>query len=103
MGSPDYCYKSILTEFILLNTRMKPLYKELNPDTLANKTIDQLEEISLRFYNKNKLYSIYLMGCSVGGFIAEWQKCNDMLNACCSAMGQIEELLDISDDDIEED
>lgn len=103
MGSPNYCYESILTEFILLNTRTKPPYEELNPDTLADKTVEELEETALEFYNKNKLYSIYLMGVSVGEFTTDWQENNDMLNACCGAMCWVEELLGISDNDDEDD
>lgn len=98
MGSPEYCYKSILKDFILCNNKFTKQYKNLEENILPSKTIEELEGMALKYYKKNKDYSIFLMGACVEGFIYEWDECNDMLNACAGAIGDIQDLFNIDED-----
>ena len=99
MGSPEFCYRSILKDFILCNNKLTKQYKNLEENILPNKTIEELEQMALGYYYKNKDYSIFLMGACVQGFIEKWDESNDMLNACAGAIGDIQDLFGIKDDE----
>lgn len=99
MGSPEFCYRSILKNFILCNNKPIKQYKNLEENILSNKTTKELEKIALDYYKGNKDCSIFLMGACVQAFIDEWDECNDMFNACAGAIGDIQDLFNIKDDE----
>lgn len=97
MGSPSYCYKAILEDFIYRYNNFNENNKEIN-NTILNKNVKELENIVLTCYNQNKNYSIFLMGICVDSFINKWYNCGDMINACLSAISEIENLFEINEE-----
>lgn len=98
MGSPIYCYKEILKDFILCNHKLKKDYDEIKKN-LCNQTVEELENMSLKYYNTNKDYAIFMMGVCTSHFLDEWQENNDMVNACAGAIGYIYDLFNIKDEE----
>lgn len=97
MGCPEYCYQSILKNFILCNNRFTKQYKKLEEDILPNKNTEELEKIALEYYNKNKNYSIFIMGACCNAFLDEWHENIDMINAAAGAISDIQDLFYIDE------
>lgn len=98
MGSPEFCYRSILKDFILYNSDSQKQYKFLEEDILSDKTTKELEEIALKYYKENKDYSLFLMGTCTQAFICKWNECNDIINACAGAISDIQDLFHINEE-----
>ena len=98
MGSPEFCYKEMMKNYILLSVgTSKSLRKRFNDDTLKDKSIDELESIIKQFNRNHSSYSHFIAGMATNQFLSEWSESNDMINASFGALGDLMELVGVYD------
>lgn len=95
MGSPTACYKEILRSYIMQNVRWSKYEKEFTEDYLLTLSEDELEELAGQFNQQHEKYACFVMGAATANFLNHC--CNDEMNACASAIGDIYYLLGIKD------
>ncbi len=99
MGSPSYCYKEFMREYVRVNTRMSKYEKVYTDEYLGSLGEEELEDLVRRFNKSHKSYSHFTAGIAVAHCTEEWHNSCDMLNASAGAIGDFMELLGIYDSD----
>ena len=106
MGSPSYCYREFMREYIRVNVTMSKLSKVYTEEYVNSLSEEELEKEVRKFNRTYKAYGAFLGGVAVAHCIEEWNNSCDMLNASAGAIGGFQELLGIyepNDVDFEED
>ena len=99
MGSPSYCYKQYMREYVRLNMVWSKYEKVYTDEYLNSLNEEELESLVRQFNKSHKSYSHFLAGVAVAHCQLEWQNCNDMLNASGGAIGEFMELFGIYEPD----
>lgn len=95
MGSPSACYQSILRKYIMQNVRWSKYEKEFTEDYLLTLSEEELEELASQFNQRHEKYACFMMGAATANFLNEC--CNDEVNACAAAIGDLYYLLGIKE------
>lgn len=100
MGNPEFCYKEMMKNYIMFSVGFsKSLNERFSPDTLKNKSIEELESIIKQFNRSHSSYSHFVAGMAVNQFIADWNENTDMLNAAGGGISEMMELVGVYDPD----
>ena len=100
MGSPEYCYKQYLREYIRINSRLiKRLEERFNDEALENMSLEELEEAAKLFNKSHKMYAAFTAGVAVAHCDETWDHIVDIMNASAGAIGDIMDLIGIYDPD----
>ena len=99
MGSPSYCYKQYLKQYVKLNVVWSKYEKVYTDEYLNSLNEEELESLVRQFNKSHKSYSHFLAGVAVAHCQDEWKDCNDMLNASGGAIGEFMELFGIYEPD----
>ena len=97
MGSPTICYEEILKNYIMQNIRWSKYEKEFTEDYLSTLSTEELEKLVHKFNQQHEKYACFMMGAATANFLNDC--CNDELNACAAAIGDIYDLLKIKEPD----
>lgn len=99
MGSPSYCYRQYLKEYVRLNIVWSKYEKVYNEEYLNSLNEEELESLVRQFNKSHKSYSHFLAGVAVAHCQEDWKDSNDMLNASAGAIGEFMELVGVYDPD----
>lgn len=100
MGNPFWCYEEILKETIRLGT--DELSVEKNEEKLKDKSIEELETIVKNGLSCNYPLKCFYAGFAVSEFMSKNKDYGDILNACCSSISMVYDLLNIKEEDDED-
>ena len=95
MGSPSYCYRKYLEQYVKLNIVFTKYDKIYTDEYLKSLSEEELEGLVKQFNKSHKSYSHFLAGVAVAHCNKEWKDCCDMLNASGCAIGEFMELMGI--------
>lgn len=99
MGSPSYCYKAFLREYVKVNIGFSKYEKIYTDEYLKGLNEEELEDLVRRFNKSHKSYSHFTAGVAVAHCLNEWGNNGDTLNASACAISEFMELLGIYDSD----
>ena len=99
MGSPSYCYKKFMEEYIRINVHLTKYEKKYTEEYLKGLTEEELEDL-VKCFNKNyKSYAAFTAGIAIAHCTREWEHLGDILNASAGAIGEFMELIGVYDPD----
>ena len=99
MGSPSYCYRKFMEEYVRINVRLSKYEKIYTEDYLKTLSEKELEDLVKRFNKTYKGYGAFTAGVAVAHCTEEWHNSCDMLNASAGAIGEFMELVGVYDPD----
>lgn len=97
MGSPEYCYKKIMIEYILINVKITKYESIYTEEYLKTLSTEELEDLVKHFNRTYKAYGAYVGGIAVATSCNKLDTCNDMYNASAGAVSDFMNLLGIYD------
>lgn len=99
MGSPSYCYKEFMREYVRINVRLSKYEKIYTDEYLKSLNEEELENLVRRLNKSHKSYAHFTAGVAVAHCTEEWYNSCDMLNASAGAIGEFMELVGVYDPD----
>lgn len=99
MGSPSYCYKEFMKEYVRINVCLTKYEKVYTNDYLKTLSESELEDLVKCFNKSHKAYAAFVAGVTVAHCSEKWNSCTDLLNASAGAISMFYDLLGIYDPD----
>ena len=99
MGSPSYCYREFMKEYIKINVWFTKYEKVYTDEYLKTLSEDELEDLVKCFNKSHKAYAAFVGGIAVAHCTERWNSLNDLLNASAGGVSMFYDLLGIYDPD----
>lgn len=99
MGSPSFCYKEIMKNYIQRSVFMTECQKDFPDEILDQMTEKELEDSVKKFNRLHRSYAHYLAGLAVSQFVEDWHENCDTMNACGEAIAEFFDLMGIYEPD----
>lgn len=99
MGSPSFCYREIIKNYIQRNVFMTERQKDFSDEVLNKMTEKELEDTAKKFNRSHRSYAHYVAGLAVSQFVEDWHKNCDIMNACGGAIAEFFDLVGICEPD----
>lgn len=99
MGSPSYCYRQFMKEYIHISVAYEKIAKTYTDEYLSKLREDQLEDLVRRFNNGHKMYGAFVGGMAVSNCLEVWKNNRDIINASFGAISDFLELLGVDEPD----